>query len=87
VLSRPSRSARRARCTKAWEKLDATPKKDKRKYLRARWKAMRARIMVSRCIREIEFTEPVKRRLIEDIKEAVERMGGVVREAEASTAS
>jgi len=37
---------------------------------------------VSRCIREIEFTEPVKRRLIEDIKEAVERMGRVVREAE-----
>jgi len=67
---------------KAWEKLDATPKKDKRKHLRARWKAMRARIMVSRCIREIEFTEPVKRRLIEDIKEAVERMGRVVREAE-----
>jgi len=67
---------------KALEKLDATPKKDKRKHLRARWKAMRARILVSRAIREIEFTEPVKRRLIEDIKEAVERMGRVVREAE-----
>jgi len=67
---------------KALEKLDATPKKDKRKYIRARWKAMRARILVSRAIREIEFTEPVKRRLIEDIKEAVERMGRVQREAE-----
>jgi RNA polymerase primary sigma factor len=67
---------------KTWEKLDATPKKDKRKYVRARWKAMRARIAVSRAIRVIEFTEPVKRRLIEDIKEAVERMGRVQREAE-----
>jgi len=67
---------------KALEKLDATPKKDKRKYVRARWKAMRARILVSRAIREIEFTEPVKRRLIEDIKEAVERMGRVQREAD-----
>ena len=67
---------------KAEEKLDATPKKDKRKYRRARWKAMRARIVVSRGIREIEFTEPVKRRLIEDIKEAVERMGRVHREAD-----
>ena len=67
---------------KALEKLDATPKKDKRKHLRARWKAMRARILVSRAIREIEFTEPVKRRLIEDIKESVERMGRVQREAD-----
>jgi RNA polymerase primary sigma factor len=67
---------------KALEKLDAAPKKDKRKYVRARWKAMRARILVSRDIRKIEFTEPVKRRLIEDIKEAVERMGRVQREAD-----
>src|SRR5512137_1603518 len=67
---------------KAEEKLAGVLKKDKRKYLRARWKAMRARILVSRAIREIEFTEPVKRRLIEDIKEAVERMGRVVREAD-----
>jgi RNA polymerase primary sigma factor len=43
---------------------------------------MRARIVVSRFIREIEFTEPVKRRLIEDIKDAVERMGRVQREAD-----
>ena len=67
---------------KAQEKLDATPKKDKRKYRRARWKAMRARIAVSQAIRIIEFTEGVKRRLIEDIKESVERMGRVQREAD-----
>jgi RNA polymerase primary sigma factor len=67
---------------KAQEKLDTTLKKDKRKYRRVRWKAMRARIVVSQCIREIEFTEPVKRRLIEDIKDSVERMGRVQREAD-----
>jgi RNA polymerase primary sigma factor len=64
------------------EKLDATPKKDKRKYRRARWKAMRARIAVSKAIRVIEFTEGVKRRLIEEIKDSVERMGRVNREAD-----
>jgi RNA polymerase primary sigma factor len=67
---------------KTQEKLEATPKKDKKKYRRARWKAMRARIAVSQAIRIIEFTEGVKRRLIEDIKESVERMGRVHREAE-----
>ena len=67
---------------KTQEKLEATPKKDKRKYRRARWKTMRARIAVSQAIRIIEFTEGVKRRLIEDIKESVERMGRVHREAE-----
>jgi RNA polymerase primary sigma factor len=67
---------------KAQEKLDATPKKDKRKHRRVRWKAMRARIVVSQFIRKIEFTEPVKRRLIEDIKDSVERMGRVQREAD-----
>jgi len=67
---------------KAEEKLDATPKKDKRKYRRMRWRAMRARIAVSQAIRRIEFTELVKRRLIEDIKEAVERVQKVQREAD-----
>ena len=38
-------------------KLDATPKKDKRKYRRARWKTLRGRVAVSQMIRAIEFTE------------------------------
>jgi RNA polymerase primary sigma factor len=67
---------------KAQEKLDETAKKDKRKYRRVRWKAMRARINVSKLIRVIEFTEGVKRRLIEDIKEAVERVQRVQRDAD-----
>ncbi len=58
-------------CQKYGEKLDTVPKKEKRKYQRARWKAMRARVELSRFIRKIEFTEPIKRRLIEGIKEQV----------------
>src|SRR4029078_2715752 len=68
---------------KAWlasekckEKLHATPKgatsKDKRKYRRVRWEALRAQVEVSQLIRKIEFTETVKRRMIDQIKEKVE---------------
>ncbi|HUF48651.1 MAG TPA: RNA polymerase sigma factor RpoD [Vicinamibacterales bacterium] len=45
---------------------------DKRKYRRARWKILRARVELSRTIRKIEFTEAVKRRLIDGMKAAVE---------------
>jgi RNA polymerase primary sigma factor len=66
------------------EKLDATPKgiekREKRKYRRAKWAAMRAQIAVSNAIRVIEFTEGVKRRLIDDMKEAVESVKSVQRE-------
>jgi RNA polymerase primary sigma factor len=66
------------------EKLDATPKgtdkREKRKYRRAKWAAMRAQIDVSNAIRKIEFTEAVKRRLIDDMKEAVEGVKAIQRE-------
>jgi RNA polymerase primary sigma factor len=62
------------------EKLAPIPKKDKRKYRRARWKAMRARVELSQFIRRIEFTETVKRRMIEEIKDAVEAVQRVQRE-------
>ena len=56
------------------EKLNETPKgtttRDKRKYRKARWAALRARVELSQRIREIEFTEAVKRRLIDEIKDA-----------------
>src|SRR5438093_5698333 len=68
------------------EKLSDTPKgataRDRKKYRRARWAAMRARVELSQHIRKIEFTEVVKRRLIEEMKEAVESVRGVQREIE-----
>jgi RNA polymerase primary sigma factor len=62
------------------EKLAETPKTDKKKYRRARWKKMRAEIQVSRLIRTIEFTEPVKRRLVDEVKDIVERVSKMQRE-------
>src|SRR3954453_18982429 len=68
---------------KAWlasekckEKLIATLKgataKDKRKYRKGRWEAKRAQVEVSQLIRKIEFTETIKRRMIDQIKDKVE---------------
>jgi RNA polymerase primary sigma factor len=48
------------------------PKAEKRKYRRARWKILRSQVELSRWIRKIEFTEMVKRRLIDGMKNAVE---------------
>src|SRR5207344_1709940 len=81
-------AVRRARggSEKLEEKLRETPKgatsKDKKKYRRARWAAMRARVELSRYIRKIEFTEPVKRRLIDVMKDAVDSVQRVQREIE-----
>src|SRR6187549_2696563 len=69
------------------EKLAETPKgattRDKRKYRKCRWLAMRAQIDLSKYIRKIEFTEAVKRRLIEAMKDAVESVKAVQREVDA----
>ena len=64
------------------EKLDTIAKKDKRKYRRAHWKAMRAQVDLSRFIRKIEFTELVKRKLIEEIKDRVEGVQRLQREVD-----
>ena len=68
------------------EKLAETPKgtmtREKRKYRKARWAAMRAQVELSQLIREVEFTELVKRRSIEQIKEEVESVRKIEREAD-----
>ncbi len=69
--------------SKLAEKLDLIPKtKDRKKYRKARWKTLRARIEVSSRIRDIEFTETIKRRLIEEVKDAVDAVQRVQREAD-----
>jgi RNA polymerase primary sigma factor len=76
----------RAVSEKLQEKLSDTPKgattRDKRKYRRARWAAMRANVELSQRIRAIEFTEAIKRRMIDEMKDAVEGVKGVQREIE-----
>ena len=75
-------SKARANYVKLAEKMDLVPKKDKKKYRRARVKSLRARIEVSRAIRRIEFTETMKRRLIDEVKDAVDAVQRVQREAD-----
>jgi len=72
----------RVNYVKLAEKLETVPRKEKPKYRRARWKALRGRIDVSRAIRRIEFTETIKRRLIEEVKDAVDAVQKVQREAD-----
>jgi len=61
---------------KAKEKLEKTPKgatsRDKKKYRKVRNEYYRGRIELSQLIRRIEFTELVKRRMIDQIKDQVE---------------
>ena len=72
--SGPRRPARRRRSStrSSTRRPKGATTSDKRKYRKARWAAMRARIELSQRIREIEFTESVKRRLIDEMKDAVE---------------
>jgi RNA polymerase primary sigma factor len=44
------------------------------RYVRSKWKLGRLRVDVSRAIREIDFSEAVKRRLTERIREAVDQI-------------
>ena len=58
--------------TKLEDKLGTIAKAEKKKYRKARWKVLRSRIELSRLIRKMEFTEMVKRRLIDGMKSSVE---------------
>jgi RNA polymerase primary sigma factor len=64
------------------EKLDTILKKDKRKYRKALWKVMRAHVETSKLIRKIEFTEVVKRKLIDEVKDIVDDVMRVQRQLE-----
>jgi RNA polymerase primary sigma factor len=69
-----------------WEKREAkladTARRPVGPYRRARWKAMRARVVLSQLIRRIEFTEIVKRRLVDQVKEQVEDVQRLQREVD-----
>ena len=73
---------KRAEVQKKETKLTTIPKRDKRRHRRYRWRALRVRVELSQLIRRIEFTEPVKRRLIELIKDSVEGVQRVQRDIE-----
>ena len=67
---------------KSATKLSSIAKRDKRRYRRFRWRRLRAGVELSRLIRRIAFTEPVKRHLIDLIKDAAEAVQRLHRETE-----
>ena len=54
------------------KKVGTIPKREKKRYRRNYRNLLRAQIRLSRLIRGIDFTEPVKRRLVDGIKEITE---------------
>ena len=62
------------------KKVGTIPKREKKRYRRNYRNLLRAQAKLSRLIRAIAFTEPVKRRLIDEVKAAAEGVQGRQRE-------
>ena len=63
------------------EKLAKTPKSKRQSYLRVKWGVARTRVQISLGIRDISFHWLEKKRLIDKMRVAVERLHAVEREA------
>jgi RNA polymerase primary sigma factor len=63
------------------ERLAETPKSRKQSYVRAKWALARTRIRISLAIRALSFHWLEKKRLIDTVRSAVERLHGIEREA------
>ena len=64
------------------KKVGTIPKREKKRYRRNYRNLLRAQVRLSRLIRAIDFTEPVKRRLIGGVKEITEGVQRLRREIE-----
>ena len=73
---------KRTEVEKKETKVATISKRERRKYRRYWWRAARSLVQLSQLIRRIEFTEPVKRKLIDVIKGSVEGVQRVQREIE-----
>ena len=62
-------------------KLGTIPKHDKRRRRVYRWRSLRSQVELSRLVRRIEFTEPVKRAFVHNIRECIE----VIRQSQSET--
>jgi RNA polymerase primary sigma factor len=63
------------------DKLERTPKSKKKPYLRARYALARTRIELSNLVRDLDFNPIEKKRLIDKIRQTVERVHALEREA------
>jgi RNA polymerase primary sigma factor len=61
-------------------KLQRVPRSKKRSYLHARYALARTRVEMSRCVRELDFKPSEKKRLIDKIRNSVERVHFLERE-------
>ena len=64
------------------KKVGTIPKREKKRYRRNYRNLLRARVTLSRLVRGIDFTEPVKRRFVDSIKEVAEGVQRIRREIE-----
>ena len=62
------------------KKVRTVPKREKRRYRRNYRNVLRARVRLSRLIRDIDYTEPVRQRLIDGVKENTEGVQRIRRE-------
>ena len=63
-------------------KVGTVPKREKKRYRRNYRNLLRVQVTLSRLIRGIDFTEPVKRRLVDGVKEVTEGVQRIRREIE-----
>ena len=64
------------------KKVRTVPKREKRRYRRNYRNLLRARVRLSRLIRDIDYTEPVRQRLIDGVKVNTEGVQRIRRELE-----
>ena len=64
------------------KKVGTIPKREKKRYRRNYRNLLRAQVKLSRLVRGIDFTEPVKRRLIDEVKDGAEGVQRIQREIE-----
>jgi RNA polymerase primary sigma factor len=62
-------------------KFERTPKSKKKAWLRAKYRLARTRVELSRVVRSIDFNPIEKKRLIDKIRQTVERLHALEREA------
>jgi RNA polymerase primary sigma factor len=62
-------------------RLEKTPKAKKRSYIHAKWDVARTRVEISLAVRDIDFNPFEKKRLIDKMRNTVERLQSLEREA------
>jgi RNA polymerase primary sigma factor len=68
-------------CLKLAARFERTPRGKKRSWVRAKWQLSRARVQTSQVVRSMDFNPFERKRLIDKIRQTVERLHTLEREA------